>query len=71
MAHFLIMTCPYPGHVASSLPILRKLTQRRHEVIWITGREFEEEVEATGAKFHPLPKESDRNGMQVYDWHPK
>ena len=71
MARFLVMTCPYPGHVAPSLPIVRKLMQRRHDIVWITGRKFKEEVQATGARFHPLPKDSDPDGMQVYDWHPE
>jgi MGT family glycosyltransferase len=71
MARFLIMTVPYPGHLAPSIPIVRKLIERRHEVVWITGREYKEKIEATGARFHPLPKESDPNGMEVYDFHPK
>jgi UDP:flavonoid glycosyltransferase YjiC (YdhE family) len=71
MARFLIMTVPYPGHLAPCLPIVRKLVERGHEVVWITGREFEASVEDTGARFHPLPKENDPNGMEVYDFHPE
>lgn len=71
MARFLVMTVPYPGHLAPSIPIIQKLTKRRHDVVWITGREYKEKIEATGARFHPLPKESDPNGMEIYDWHPE
>lgn len=71
MARFLINTGPYPGHIAPSTPIVRKLIERDHEVVWITGRMYKEKVEATGARFHPLPKESDPNGMEVYDFYPE
>jgi len=71
MARFLITTGPYPGHIAPSTPIVRKLIERGHEVVWITGRQYKEKVEATGARFYPLPKESDPNGMEVYDFYPE
>ena len=59
MARFLMMTAPYPGHLAPCIPISRKLIERGHDVVWITGREYEEKVKATGARFEPLPKEHD------------
>ena len=71
MARFLMMTGPYPGHLAPCIPIARKIVERGHDVVWITGREYEENVEDTGARFHPLPKDSDPNGMEIYDWHPE
>jgi len=71
MARFLITTDPYIGHVTPSMPIVRKLVKRGHEVVWITGRQYKERVEATGAIFHPLPKESDPNGMECYDFYPE
>jgi MGT family glycosyltransferase len=70
MAKFLIMTGPYAGHVTPFLPIARRLMERGHEVVWITGRQYKARVESTGARFHPLPKESDPNGMEVYDFYP-
>jgi UDP:flavonoid glycosyltransferase YjiC (YdhE family) len=69
MARFLITTGPYPGHIAPSIPIVQKLVEGGHEIVWITGREYKEKVESTGARFHPLPKESDPDGMEIYDWH--
>jgi UDP:flavonoid glycosyltransferase YjiC (YdhE family) len=71
MARFLINTGPYPGHIVPSTPIVRKLIERDHEVVWITGRQYKEKVEATGARFHPLPKESDPNEMETYDFYPE
>lgn len=71
MARLIIMTAPYPGHVAPTIPIARKLVERGHEVVWITGRMYRDKIETIGAKFHPLPKEIDPNGMEVYDWYPQ
>jgi len=44
MARFLMMTMPYPGHVTPCLPITAKLVERGHEVVWITGRQFQEKT---------------------------
>jgi len=71
MARFLITTGPYPGHLAPSIPIARKLIEGGHEVVWITGRKCKDRVETTGARFHPLPKESDPNEMETYDFYPE
>ncbi len=71
MAKFLMMTGPFFGHVAPALPIARKLTEQEHEVTWITGRQYAARVEATGARFRPLPEESDPNGMEVYAFYPE
>lgn len=71
MAKFLIMTGPYPGHVTPTIPIARKLVERGHEVVWITGRMYRDKVETIGARFHPLPKKLDPNGIEFYDFRPK
>jgi UDP:flavonoid glycosyltransferase YjiC (YdhE family) len=71
VAKFLVMTGPYAGHVTPFVPIARRLVERENEVVWITGREYRVQVEATGARFHPLPKESDPNGMDVYEFYPE
>lgn len=71
MARFLVMTGPYPGHLAPTIPIVRELIDHRHEVVWITGRRYREKVENTGARFHPLPKEIDPGETEVYDFYPK
>jgi MGT family glycosyltransferase len=71
MARFLIMTAAGTGHVTPCMPIAQKLVERGHEVVWVTGRQYKEKVEATGARFHPLPKESDPNGIEFYDFYPQ
>jgi MGT family glycosyltransferase len=53
------------------LPIVRKLVKRGHEVVWITGRRYQEKVEGAGAIFYPIPKERDPNKMEIYDFYPK
>ncbi len=65
------MTGPYPGHVTPTIPIARKLVERGHEVVWITGRMYRDKVETIGARFHPLPKKLDPNGIEFYDFRPK
>jgi UDP:flavonoid glycosyltransferase YjiC (YdhE family) len=71
MARFLMMTGPYPGHVAPCLLIARKLVERNHQLVWITGCRYQEEVESTGARFYPLPEEIDPKGMEIYEFYPE
>ena len=51
MANLLIGTCPILGHVNPLVPIARTLVERGHRVLWCTGADFREKVEATGAAF--------------------
>jgi MGT family glycosyltransferase len=60
-----------PGHVTPCAPIARRLVDRGHEVLWITGRHYQEDVEATGAQFHPYPEELDPGAMEIYDFYPE
>ncbi len=71
MARFLITTDPSVGHVTPCMPIVHKLVEHGHEVVWITGRHYKEKVEATGARFHPLPKEIDPGEMEIYEFYPE
>lgn len=59
MADFLLNTATVPGHVNPVLPISRKLVERGHEVVWLSGRGFSERIEATGAQFLPWPEDMD------------
>jgi MGT family glycosyltransferase len=70
MARFLMWTGSAPGHVTPCVPIARRLVERGHEVVWITGRQFQTKVEAAGATFRPCPKELDPEGMDVYEFRP-
>lgn len=71
MARFLMTTGAAVGHVTPSMPIARKLVERGHEVVWLTGRMYRERVETTGARFHPLPKEIDPGEMEIYEFLPR
>jgi len=64
-------TDPSVGHVTPCMPIARRLVERGHEVVWITGRIYRERIETTGARFHPLPKEIDPGEMEIYEFYPQ
>jgi MGT family glycosyltransferase len=53
------------------MPIARKLVERGHEVVWVTGRMYRERIETTGARFRPLPKEIDPGEMEIYEFYPQ
>ncbi|RFU36330.1 hypothetical protein B7463_g62, partial [Scytalidium lignicola] len=44
---------PFAGHVNPAQPIAKELVSRGHEVWWLTGEEYKEKVEITGATFVP------------------
>jgi len=71
MAKFLLMTIPAEGHMTQVVPIVRKLIERGHQVVWIAGREYRMRVEAVGAQFEAIPEEVDPNGAGFYDRYPK
>jgi MGT family glycosyltransferase len=71
MPHFLMSIAPSAGHVAPSLRIARKLTERGHKVVLMTGRLYREKVESTGARFHALPDEIDPGEREIYDFYPQ
>jgi len=71
MSRFLILTYPLAGHVNPAMPIVQKLNEHGHDVLWITGCLFKDEVEATGAQHIPLPKEIDPADKDIYDIFPQ
>lgn len=71
MARFLITTGTGAGHVHPLLPISRKLIERGHEIVWITGRAYKEKVEATGACFYPFPESMDCSLVGLYEFYPE
>jgi MGT family glycosyltransferase len=48
-----IATMPFTGHINPMQPIARELIRRGHEVIWMTGADFEPKVTTTAATFKP------------------
>jgi MGT family glycosyltransferase len=71
MARFILMTGPVPGHLYPSLPIVRKLIARGHELVWITGRGYEKQVRESGAHFFPLPSEIDSSVVDIFELFPR
>lgn len=71
MARFLILTFPLAGHVSPAKPIAQKMVERGHEVLWITGCIFKDEVEAVGAQHLSLPKEIDPGDKGLYEFYPQ
>ena len=70
MARFIVTTGSEDGHVNPSMPIVRKLVERGHEVVWLTGRKYKGSIESIGARFHPLPEKTDSSMTDMYVFHP-
>ncbi len=71
MAKFLFASVPLTGHINPGLPIVRELVNRGHEVGWYTGKYFQEEVEARGARFFPRKAARDFNALYIDDEFPE
>jgi hypothetical protein len=55
LAKVLLFNIPAYGHVNPTLPIVRELVQRGHQVVYYDSVSFEEAIQATGAEFRPYP----------------
>jgi UDP:flavonoid glycosyltransferase YjiC (YdhE family) len=47
----LIATMPFTGHINPFQRVAAELIRRGNEVLWLTGEDFREKVEITGATF--------------------
>lgn len=54
MAKFLVATMPIPGHVLPVQPVVRRLIEQGHEVVWYGSRFMQAGIEASGARFEPI-----------------
>ncbi|KAH8898248.1 PdmS protein [Thozetella sp. PMI_491] len=54
----LIATQPYVGHFNPTQPVVIELMKRGHEVVWLTGQEYQAKVVATGARFEAMSTEA-------------
>jgi MGT family glycosyltransferase len=59
MAKFLLASTSAPGHITPMAIVVRRLIERGHEVQWYTGAGLRADVEASGARFHPITHEID------------
>ncbi len=71
MSKIIILIEPVDGHFNPFVPIIKKLIEREHEIICITGQSFKQRVEKMGAIFHPLPNKWDPKDAEVYDFFPE
>jgi MGT family glycosyltransferase len=70
MSRFLVATMPIPGHVAPFSPVVRKLLERGHEVVWYGSRFFKDSIEATGARFEAITNTIDFGDSQYNNYFP-
>jgi UDP:flavonoid glycosyltransferase YjiC (YdhE family) len=54
MAKFLVATMPIPGHVLPVQPVVRRLIEQGHQVVWYGSRFMQAGIEASGARFEPI-----------------
>jgi MGT family glycosyltransferase len=71
MSKIIVLITPAEGHFNPFVPIIRKLIERKHEVVCIAGRAFKKRVEDTGANFTPIPEKWDPHEMEIYDFFPE
>jgi UDP:flavonoid glycosyltransferase YjiC (YdhE family) len=65
MASYLVCSTPVRGHVSPLLTVSRTLVEGGHRVRFLTGSRFREEVEASGARWVPLPPEAEFDDRDV------
>lgn len=56
MSKLLYFNIPSTGHVNPTLPVIRELVSRGHEVVYVNTESHRAAIEATGAKFIPYPE---------------
>jgi MGT family glycosyltransferase len=56
MAKIIVMNLPAHGHVNPTLPVVKELVERGHEVIYYNTEEFRPQIERTGAIFRVYPQ---------------
>ncbi len=71
MSKIIILATPVEGHFNPFIPIVSMFVKRGHDIVFITGRKFQERVINTGAKFIPLPERWDPGEKEVYDMFPE
>ena len=71
MHKIIILAAPADGHFNPLVPIMSKLVLKGHNVVCITGRNYKNRVENTGATFHPTPVKWDPGDKEIYDFFPE
>jgi UDP:flavonoid glycosyltransferase YjiC (YdhE family) len=55
MSRVAVTGMPAAGHVNPTLPVVRELVRRGHDVVYYDDEEFRRPIEATGAEFRAYP----------------
>jgi MGT family glycosyltransferase len=55
MSKIIFIGAPAHGHVNPTLPVVQELVQRGEQVLYYNQEAFREQIERTGAIFHPYP----------------
>lgn len=56
MAKIAYVGLPAHGHTNPTLPVMKELVERGHEVLYYNGESFREKIAPTGVTFCPLPE---------------
>lgn len=56
MAKIIMMSIPAHGHTNPTLPVVKELIERGHQVIYYNGEEMRDKIEPTGVDFRPYPE---------------
>jgi len=70
MARFVFASTPVAAHSATPRPIVRRLVERGHEVVWYAGEAFAAGVRASGATWEPFIEALDFSVGDPYDHFP-
>jgi MGT family glycosyltransferase len=71
MSRILVATVPVPAHTRFPLPVVARLVERGHEVLWFAGRRFHEDVAAVGATPVPYGATRDYDGARLLEEFPQ
>jgi MGT family glycosyltransferase len=71
MARFLVASTPVVGHTTPMSLVVRSLVDRGHDVHWYTGVGLRADVEASGARFHPITHAVDFTRVGLVDLVPE
>lgn len=71
MSKILFLIEPVEGHFNPFVPIINKLAERGHELVCISGKQFKQRIEDSGARFISLPEKWDPEQQEVYDFFPE
>jgi MGT family glycosyltransferase len=66
-----ILIEPAEGHFNPFVPIIKKFVEQGNQVVCMTGSNFKERVEKTGATFHNIPSNWDPEDKDIFDIFPE